>query len=61
MNNRIKLGEIDIAIGGGVESMTKCNFAEAIPQEDTLDSIVFKDEKLKKILTEMGEMSELVA
>ena len=37
MNNRIRLGEIDIAIGGGVESMTKCNFHEAIPKQDTLD------------------------
>ena len=60
MANAIKAGEIQIGIGGGVESMSNYNMMDSVKPE-LLAEAVFETERANTCLMPMGITSENVA
>lgn len=58
--NQIRVGEIDIGIGGGVESMTLFPMQNVVNPE-TLSEAVFENENARNCMMSMGVTAENVA
>jgi len=58
--NQIRVGEIDIGIGGGVESMSLFSMQGVIDPE-TISELSFENEKAQKCMMSMGVTAENVA
>lgn len=58
--NSIRARQIDIGIGGGVESMSSGDMMSAV-DPNNLAPAVFEHERAQKCLMPMGQTSEMVA
>ena len=59
--NAIKAGQIDVGIGGGVETMSMFDMKDNGVDASLISSHVFQHSEAHKCLMSMGETSENVA
>jgi acetyl-CoA acyltransferase 1 len=58
--NQIRVGDIDIGIGGGVESMSLFSM-QGVVNPEALSDLVFENEMAQKCMMSMGVTAENVA